>query len=192
MSAMASQITGVSIVYSTVCWGADHRKQQKTAKLRVTGLCEGNSLVTSEVPLHTASNAENVSIWWRHHEMKMLVFRRCSGLLSQTPPLSVHAGSMLVSPCDCCMDRPKKLRFFIKNDLVYFIVICNLQCHANIFPTVTGTYWKQYTNKNIHAQQEISRCTNLGYCNVPITQNHSTGGAEKFHCCLAHSTEFGY
>ena len=46
MRAMASQITGVTIVYSTVCLGAD----MKTAKLRVTGLCEGNSLVTGDFP----------------------------------------------------------------------------------------------------------------------------------------------
>ena len=29
--------------------------------------CEGNSPVTSEFPAQMASNAENVSIWWRHH-----------------------------------------------------------------------------------------------------------------------------
>ena len=28
----------------------------------------GNSPVTREFPAHRASNAENVSIWWRHHE----------------------------------------------------------------------------------------------------------------------------
>ena len=64
MNVMASQITGVSIVYSTVCLGSD---KKKTSKLRVTGLCEGNSLVTSEFPAQRASNAENVSIWWRFH-----------------------------------------------------------------------------------------------------------------------------
>ena len=34
---------------------------------RVTGICEGNSPVTSGFPAQRASNAENVSIWWRHH-----------------------------------------------------------------------------------------------------------------------------
>ena len=43
------------------------RRSKKTSKLRVTGLCEGNSPVTSEFPAQRASNAENVSIWWRHH-----------------------------------------------------------------------------------------------------------------------------
>ena len=36
-------------------------------KLHVTGLCAGNSPVTGEFPTQKASNAENVSIWWRHH-----------------------------------------------------------------------------------------------------------------------------
>ena len=43
------------------------RRSKKTSKLRVIGLCEGNSPVTGEFPAQRASNAENVSIWWRHH-----------------------------------------------------------------------------------------------------------------------------
>ena len=43
-------------------------RSKKTSKLRVTGLCEENSPVAGEFPAQRASNAENVSIWWRHHE----------------------------------------------------------------------------------------------------------------------------
>ena len=43
------------------------RRSRKTSKLRVTGLCAGNSPWTSEFPAQRASYAENVSIWWRHH-----------------------------------------------------------------------------------------------------------------------------
>ena len=64
MSAIASQITSLTIVYSTVYSGADIKK---TSKLRVTGLCAVNSPVTGEFPAQMASNAEEVSIWWRHH-----------------------------------------------------------------------------------------------------------------------------
>ena len=42
-------------------------RSKKTSKLRFTGLCAGNSPVTGECPAQTASNAENVSIWWSHH-----------------------------------------------------------------------------------------------------------------------------
>ena len=66
MSAMASQITSLTIVYSTVY---SRRRPKKASKLRVTGLCVGNSPVTGEFPAQRASNAENVSIWWRHHGM---------------------------------------------------------------------------------------------------------------------------
>ena len=38
------------------------RRSKKTSKPRVTGLCERNSPVTGD--------AENISIWWRHHENK--------------------------------------------------------------------------------------------------------------------------
>ena len=60
MSTMASQITSLTIVYSTVY-------SRRRSKLRATGLCERNSPVTGEFPAQRASNAENVSIWWRHH-----------------------------------------------------------------------------------------------------------------------------
>ena len=46
---------------------------KKTSKLRVTGLCEGNSPVTDEFPEQKASNTENVSIWWRHHITRVLL-----------------------------------------------------------------------------------------------------------------------
>ena len=43
------------------------RRSKKTSKLRVTGLCAGNSPGTGEFLAQMATNAENVSIWWRHH-----------------------------------------------------------------------------------------------------------------------------
>ena len=49
------------------------RRTKKTSKLRVTGLCAGNSPLTGEFPAQMASNAENVSIWWRHHVNKCYV-----------------------------------------------------------------------------------------------------------------------
>ena len=43
-------------------------RSKKTSKLCITGLCEGNSPVTGKFPWQTDSNAENVSIWWCHHD----------------------------------------------------------------------------------------------------------------------------
>ena len=42
-------------------------RSKKTSKFRVTGLCAWNSSGTGQFPAQMASNAENVSIWWRHH-----------------------------------------------------------------------------------------------------------------------------
>ena len=63
MNTMAFQITGVSVVYSTVLLDADQRKHQSSASLA----CAGNSPVTGELSAQKASNAKNLSIWWRHH-----------------------------------------------------------------------------------------------------------------------------
>ena len=65
IGAIASNFTGLTIVYSIVHPGADQRNHQSSASLAF--LCAGISPVTGEFPAQTASNAENVSIWWRHH-----------------------------------------------------------------------------------------------------------------------------
>ena len=61
MGAVASQITSLMIVYSTVDSDADQRKHQSSASL---AFLRG---IPGEFPAKMASNAENVSIWWRHH-----------------------------------------------------------------------------------------------------------------------------
>ena len=60
MGAMASQITSLTIVYSIVYSGALQRKHQCSA-----------SLLIGEFPTPMSSNAENVSIWWRHHGLNI-------------------------------------------------------------------------------------------------------------------------
>ena len=49
-------------------------KSKEASKLRVTGLCAGNSPVTGEFHAQMDSNAENVSIWWRHHVENCVMF----------------------------------------------------------------------------------------------------------------------
>ena len=55
------------------------RRSKKTSKLRVTVLCAENSPVTGEFSTQMASNAKNVSIWWRRHEVMVC------GLYGVTP-----------------------------------------------------------------------------------------------------------
>ena len=60
MSAVESQITCVSIVYSIVCSSADQRKHQSSASLAfVRGL--------HRWPVDSPHKSQHVSIWWRHH-----------------------------------------------------------------------------------------------------------------------------
>ena len=66
MAAVASQITSLTFAYSTVDSYADQRKHQSPASLAF--VCVGNSPGTGEFSAQMASNAENISIWWRYHE----------------------------------------------------------------------------------------------------------------------------
>ena len=58
------------------------RWSKKTSTLRVAGLCAGYSPETGEISAQMASNAENVSIWWRHHEPKIHISSSLSSRLS--------------------------------------------------------------------------------------------------------------
>ena len=75
LSAMASGITAVSIVYSIVCSGANQRKHQSSASLAFVW---GIQWWPANSPQKRPSNAENISIWWRHHDTDV---RLCSGPL---------------------------------------------------------------------------------------------------------------
>ena len=105
MTTMASQITSLTTVYSTVYSGTD----KKTSKLRVTGLCAGNSPATSEFPAERASNAENVTIWWRHrvfyvlHKPNRQKVLQChkEKVTSASPEIDIHGCYSLVKNRRC-------------------------------------------------------------------------------------------
>ena len=58
---MASQITSLTSLQPFI------QAQIKENIKAPRNLPAGNSPVTDEFPAQMASNAENVSIWWRHH-----------------------------------------------------------------------------------------------------------------------------
>ena len=67
MSGMASQITSLTIVYSTVYPGANQRKHQSPASQAfVRGIHQEPG--TGEFPAQMTSNPETVSIWWHHND----------------------------------------------------------------------------------------------------------------------------
>ena len=108
MSAMVSQISGVSIVLLN---GLFRRRSKIISKLHVTGLCEGNPPVTGAFASQRASNAENISIWWYHHINisggfhPKLVTPPYHGFLNvNTPPNNQNSkrhisATQYVSPC---------------------------------------------------------------------------------------------
>ena len=63
---------------------------KETSKLCFTDLCVGNSPVTGEIPAQRASNAENVSILWRHHGMCSSMCKRL--LSTERRRLSPYQG----------------------------------------------------------------------------------------------------
>ena len=66
MSTMASQFTSPTLVYTTVYSGADQRKHKSSASLAfVWGIHRWP--VNSPHKWPVGPNAENVTIWWRHH-----------------------------------------------------------------------------------------------------------------------------
>ena len=86
MSMMASQITSLTSVYSTVSSGADKRKHQSSASLAfVWGIHQW--LVNS--PHKWPVTRKMVSIWWRHHDLCILhQWITCSIIASlPLPPL---------------------------------------------------------------------------------------------------------
>ena len=64
-SQSASQITGNPTVCSTVCSGEHQRSVKSPRHWPLWGECTGDWWI----PWQRASNAENVSIWWRHHDI---------------------------------------------------------------------------------------------------------------------------
>ena len=89
------------------------RRSKKTSKLRVTGFCEGNSPMTGEFPAQRASYAENISIWWHHHDP--MHFENASVMIvaSGVVYLLVDTTVWSVSHCNIVRVMPKWLLLLI-------------------------------------------------------------------------------
>ena len=64
MTTMASQITSLTVVYSTVYSDADQRKHQSSASLAIVWGIHRDRWI----PRTKGQLPENISIWWRHHD----------------------------------------------------------------------------------------------------------------------------
>ena len=133
MGTMVSQITSLTIVWLNRLF---MRRSKKTSKLHITGLCAGNSPVTGEFPAQMASKAENVSIWWRHHD----------GICLGHYCLSTRKVNSL-SPGRCGYDLKYKLSIiFSEWYLQYFQWILQqdqIDYKSALVQVMAGTAWQQ-------------------------------------------------
>ena len=65
MSIMASQVTGVSIGYSTVCSGSNQRQYQSSTSL---AFVRGIHRWPVNSPHQGPITPKRFFIWWRHHD----------------------------------------------------------------------------------------------------------------------------
>ena len=130
MTTIASQNTSLTVVYSTVYSDADQRKHQSSASLAVVWEFTG----TGEFPAQRASYAENVSIWWRHHEIYRNIIK----------PVHASHGNIFGDKYNVLCDKAQKAIFAMKRRLkatgylppsVMFlcsIIWYNLFCHMAV------------------------------------------------------------
>ena len=108
MTTIASQITSLTAVYSTVYSDADHRKHQSSASLAfVRGIHRDRW-----IPRTKASYAENVSIWWRHHDSEWCTYPNPTAAVDDNAIISVSsvtqlrcAASPAAGPIECRLTR---------------------------------------------------------------------------------------
>ena len=95
MGAMASQVTSLTSVYSTVYSGSDQRKHQSSASL---GTCE-----------FPAQMASNVSIWWRHHVLWVYYLTYHTGIWYCH--VRWRTRPRYKGPCNWAIRRPQSIQF---------------------------------------------------------------------------------
>ena len=137
------------------------RRSKKTSKLRVTDLCAGIWPLTVEFPAQKASNAENVSIWWRHHvhqarpgqsEEKANI--RSGSCLNQTMGYRRHCPSPVtlrnMDKLSCSEPQQNKLN--VVNGTVMLIYPCGLS-HAYTKGVFHYTAWRQWIFRDEYKRQ---------------------------------------
>ena len=126
MGTIASQITSLTIVYSIVYSDADQSKHQSSASLAfVRGIHRG--------PVNSPHkcNAENVSIWWRHHDWVHAIFKCIrlkeeDDILLQISPKFVVKGSCIITASDEGLAPVTKTSDDSIRYCIYTIIICNV------------------------------------------------------------------
>ena len=122
-------------------------RSKKTSKLRATGLCEGNSPGTGEFPAQMASNAETVSIWWRHHEFKTIHYGPQHLLMQIIMRCRYNAINFLQNGRPIAHQLERDIGCLLWSQTFIFcpiycsgVIIMMMSSYGNIF-CVTGPLW---------------------------------------------------
>ena len=97
-------------------------RSKKTSKLPVTGLFVGNSPLIGEFPTQRAGNAENVSIWWRHHDI--VIYRQP---ISWTTAVVVVLQIAVVGCVQCSWPQAFTL------ELIFAFCSCTKDTYSNTY-----------------------------------------------------------
>ena len=162
MSEMSSQITMQP--HGCLLNRLFRRRPKKTSKLRVTGLCEDRW-----IPRTKTSNAENVSIWWRHHEIADTYRRGCPRRLFLW--LSKRFPVKTLTPYDTYM-----LRWIVSNCTNYGIhdITKCTKCKSRRFLTHCATGEVAIILKGWFSNS----CCGLNFCALSV----------KLLSCVCHGT----
>ena len=159
---------------------------KKTSELHVTGLCAGNSTVTSEFPAQRASNAKNVSIWWRHHELFMSFFmktRQIWGIWKLRPAYSPETPNLgqnrwcFVS-CDLeiwwmTLETIGHLSFAVSSFVQHFVAIGELKLELQSGNAQFGSNWTIFRAVwpwNLTYDLEQGKSEGFESCDRPIVR----------------------
>ena len=114
------------------------RRSKKTSKLRVNGLCEGNPSVTRGISSQRASNAESVSIWWRHHVNVI-----CSVL--EVSLIGIYRMSYLYQYCLSYWN----VGFPFQIDMTSMMVTKSIGLRRDIIQRYWGNRYRQFKKKKM-------------------------------------------
>ena len=141
MSAMAFQVTGVSIVCSTVCSGTDHRKHQGSVSLAFVGRTPHKGPITRKMfPLNDAIMFDS---WWRH---QMETFSALLPLCEGNSPVTGEFPSQ----------RPVTRSFGVFIDLRLY-----KQSGGWWFETPSRSLWRHYNVESSMSDTDIALLTQV-------------------------------
>ena len=141
----------------------------KKSKLRVTCLYEENSPVTGEFLAPRAINAENVTIWWRHHDRMSRQLHEFHDLyidsLMQDCNISNALAMKILQSCattyiyiSTFTFKKTKYRLFTVYKKIFCVVLCTsfagLNCSSQIFVVPFHSYWL------LHSSAECNKMLN--------------------------------